>query len=248
MRLNQVIALVKGRKARALKVLTEAHRGWNANQLNGMTKTYKPLDEEGEKLPSEQKVVSLRVSKVMDNVLTHLKSFYDIVLIQESANQAAKSSVMIDGLCLLEDVPVTGLLFLEKQMADFLTFVKEIPVLPIDKEWKWDENRACFATDVEITTRKQKYPEVVEKYPATKEHPAQVELYSVDRVVGNWHTVHLSGAIESTKKEKLIQHIEELQDSIKKAREEANCRVCDESEINRYGSKIFDYIFSGVDS
>ncbi len=46
-KLNQIIALVKGKKARVTKTMTELHHGWKDSKLKGITRTYQPLDDEG---------------------------------------------------------------------------------------------------------------------------------------------------------------------------------------------------------
>ena len=241
MKLNQVIALVQGRKARAAKVITDAYRCWDLSLLSGLTKTYKPLDEEGEKLPSENKVVSIRAWEVINKVIEYQCEYFDAVMTQEDANQIAKANIEVDGEVILKDIPVTSLLFLEKRLVDLLTFAKSLPTLSIDKEWSYDNNRGCFVTKSEETSRSKKLPEKVVKYEATKEHPAQVEMFGVDKVVGNWTTIHMSGALEKERKDNIIRRIEKLQDAVKKAREEANNNPV--TGMKNSGTAFIEYIF-----
>jgi hypothetical protein len=52
MKLNQVIAIEKGTKSRALQELTEAHQTLQKPALlAGISRTYRPKDEEGEQFP-----------------------------------------------------------------------------------------------------------------------------------------------------------------------------------------------------
>lgn len=62
-KLNQIIAIVTGRKTRAQKLLTESHRGWNKDAIAGIEKTYRPLDDNGDQLPAESKKIHLNVSE-----------------------------------------------------------------------------------------------------------------------------------------------------------------------------------------
>ena len=145
MKLHQTIALVAGKKARAQKLLTEAHHGWNTAAISGMTRTYKPKDDDGDKLPSESKLVHLRVTDRVDEVVSKLSEYYDIVVTQETANREARAIVSFgkgDGF----ELPVTAILFLERQLVDLLAFVKQLPTLPADREWHWDDNKNCYAT------------------------------------------------------------------------------------------------------
>jgi len=242
MKLNQVIALVQGRKARATKTLTDAYR-WKDEMLKGISRTYKPNDEDGEKLPSENKVVPLHAETVIKGVTSRLTDLYNTVITQETANQEARADIIIDGGILLAGVPITVLLFFEKQLIDLLTFTKSIPVLPVDKTWKWEQQKGCWVTDPEITTRTTKLPKVIVKYNATKEHPAQTEMYSEDKITGHWSTIHMSGAVPKTKKDDIINRIEKMQDAVKQAREKAN--GLDVPSMSQAGEIFIDHIFNG---
>lgn len=239
MKLNQIIALVSGKKARAMQLLTEAHHKWKDVLLGGIVRNYEPLNEDGERFPSESKEVQLRLHQAIPELKKYLSDYYDCVLTQESGNQSAKANIELADL-VLKDIPVTTLLFLEKQITDLLTFTKNLPVLPTDKVWSFDTNKDCYITEPEKTTKTQKRPEVVVKYQATKEHPAQTEMFAADKTIGHWTTRHLSGAMPQTEKENIIKRLEILQDEIKSARESANNS---EVEFKKMGEDILNYIF-----
>jgi len=241
MKLNQIIALVSGKKARAMNLLTEAHHKWKEVLLSGIIRTYNPLDEDGERFPQEKKEVQLKIHHALPELKKYLADFYDCVLTQESANQKATADIEIDGNILKTDVPVTVILFLEKQVTDLLTFSRNLPTLPTDKVWDFDANKDCYVTEPEKTTKTQKRPEVVVKYEATKEHPAQVDMFAVDKTIGHWTTRHLSGALPLSVKEEIIKRLEKLQDALKSAREAANSQ---ETEFVRMGDDLLHYIFA----
>ncbi len=221
-KLNQIIAVVTGKKSRTQKLLTEIHRGWNQEAISGISKTYTPKDEEGEKYPSEHKRIHVDVPKRIREVATHLEDFYDAVATQESANTEARADVWVDDVAVLRHVPVTVLLFLEKQLVDLYTFVSKLPVLPPDRAWVGDGNRNCYVTDPVESFKTRKVPRAFEKAKATTEHPAQVDTYMEDVVIGTWSTTHMSSALPEQERADAIRRIEQLQDAIKKAREEAN--------------------------
>ena len=53
-RLNQIIAVEKGVKSRSFQELTDAHHALQKPALlSGISRTYRPKDEEGEQLPPE---------------------------------------------------------------------------------------------------------------------------------------------------------------------------------------------------
>ena len=116
-RLNQVIAVCEPAKTRAMNSLELAHRGWQSDQMTGISRTYDPLDDDGEQQPSETKVVQRRTNEVLQKVESDLVALYDIIATQDTGNTRAKADIIVDGETLLKDVPVTILLFLEKQMS-----------------------------------------------------------------------------------------------------------------------------------
>ncbi|MEL6310420.1 MAG: hypothetical protein AAFQ52_19930, partial [Chloroflexota bacterium] len=79
------------------------------------------------------------------------------------------------------------------------------------------------------------------KAEATKEHPAQVEVYYEDIVVGNWQTIKYSGALPASRVAVLKERVRALQEAVKFAREEANSAEVDEQTV---GETIFNYIFA----
>jgi len=241
MKQNQIIAIVSGKKARATKTITEIHHGWKDSELTGIVRTYEPKDEEGERFPSESREVQIRAARIIPKVTEILRDFYDFVLTQEYANQLAKADVKIDDKTLLVGLPVTTILFLEKQVVDLLAFAKNLPALPTDKVWKYDSGKDCFVSDIEETNKTKKVPKVITKCAATKEHPAQTELITIDETIGHWKTIHLSGAVTVEYKEKIIKRLEVLQDVLKMAREEANSQ---EVSMLKMGDSIFSYIFA----
>ena len=91
-------------------------------------------------------------------------------------------------------MPVTYLLFLEKQLADLHTFVKKLPVLDAAESWALDASTDCWATEPVQTLRTKKVPRNHVKAEATEKHPAQVEVYYEDVRIGYWTQTKFSGA------------------------------------------------------
>lgn len=229
-KLNQIIALAAGRKARATKLLTDTHRGWSSDAVSGLAKTYTPKNEDGEGLPPERKMPPVNVGDRLKTLKQTLEKFYRVVGGQERANRQAQADVKMPEFELL-GVPVTLLLFLEKQLTDLRTLVGGLPVLPADREWDFDRNRNCYVTEPVETLRSKKLPKVLVKYEATKEHPAQTELLAEDVTVGTWATVYMSTAIPATEKAATLERLEGLQEAVKSAREAANNCEADDDEM-----------------
>src|SRR5262245_1517286 len=126
-KLNQIIAVTAGKKAQAHKAITDAYQTLQKGALlEGISRTYKPKDDEGEQLPPEKKLVQLRVKEAIRGVTAALTDLFDVVATQVHANTQAKANVAVDGVVLLKGVPVTTLLFLEKQLTDLHTFVEKL--------------------------------------------------------------------------------------------------------------------------
>lgn len=242
-KLNQIIAVVQGKKTRAQKLLTESHRGWNADAISGIAKTYRPLADDGDKLPSESKQIFVNVPEKTQETMDQVASFFDVVMTQEFGNTKAMGTIEIDGKSFLADMPVTTLLFLEKQLVDLYTFASSLPVLPMDREWKRDDNRNCYVTSPIDSIKTGKRSKVIIKYAATKEHPAQTELFSEDVSIGTWTTTYMSSAIPSRQRSDMLRRIEEFQDAVKRAREQANSLEVDQM---KFGRKILNHIFGDL--
>jgi hypothetical protein len=241
-RLNQIIAVEKGVKSRSFQELTEAHHVLQKpNLLAGISRTYRPKDEEGEQLPPESTRVQVRVAEVMAEVRQALTRLFDVILTKDVANGAAKADIVVDGTTIATEVPVTYLLFLEKQLTDLLTFVTKIPVLDAAESWSYDEATDAYATAPTQTTRSKKVPRNHVKAEATEKHPAQVEMYFEDVLVGYWTTVKYSGALPQARINELKARVVRLAEAVKVAREKANSTEVTDQKI---GERVFDYLFA----
>jgi hypothetical protein len=240
-RLNQIIAVEKGVKSRSFQELTEAlHALQKASLLSGISRTYRPKDEEGEQLPPEATKVQVKAEGVIRQTVSIMTRLFDVTATKDWANCEAKADVVVDGETLLKDAPVAYLLFLEKQLVDLHTFVRKLPVLDAAESWSYDESSDCYATDPVQTVRTKKVPRNHVKAEATEKHPAQVEVYYEDVTVGHWKTVKFSGALPAKRINELIERVEKLQRAVKFAREEANgLEVTD----RQTGEKVFRYLF-----
>lgn len=240
-RLNQVLAILAGKKSEVEKAITSLYQAiQKANLFEGLQKTYETIDAEGEELPSEQKVLQLKVSDVVQNFRQWLTPVLDVTLVQDAANQLAVADVEVDGQTVLAGVPVTYLLFLEKKLKDLETFVSKLPTLAPDQQWTYSRDSDCYVTPMSWKYHTKKLPRVLEKAPATDKHPAQVEVVHEDRNVGKWKTVNQSGAIPARDQHDMLLRVRKLAEGVKKAREAANMI---EVQDLKAGGQIFDYVF-----
>lgn len=241
MKLNQVIAIEKGIKSRSLQDLTEAHHNLQKPALlAGISRTYRPKDEEGEQFPPESTRVQIKAEDVIHKTSEVLTKLFDVVATKDWANCNAKADVIVDGNVLLSQVPATYLLFLEKQLVDLHTFIKKLPTLDASESWTFDSSADYWATEPMQTIKTKKIPRNHVKAEATEKHPAQVEVYYEDVVVGSWRTIKFSGALPASRVNELLNRVEKLQEAVKFAREEANNIEVTEQKM---GAKVFHYLF-----
>jgi hypothetical protein len=241
-KLNQIIAIQAGKKSRAKDSLTEAyHLLQKPDLLSGIARSYKPRDEGGEPQPPENKLVQVKVVELISRVSNDLAEMFDAVATQDWANCEARADVNVDGRPLLKGVPVTHLLFLEKQLTDLHTFIEKLPVLDPAERWAYSTGQDCYASEPFQTNRTKKVPKTHVKYEATKEHPAQVEMYMEDVTVGTWTTLKYSGAVPAAEKNAMLERVRKLQDAAKEAREEANSKDVARQKV---GQTILTFIFA----
>jgi hypothetical protein len=241
-KLNQIIAIEKGVKTGAFQTLTDAHQQVQKTALlSGISRTYRPRDEEGEQLPPESTRVQVRAEDIIRTITTAMVELFDTTATKDWANTYAKADIVVDGRTILSAVPATYLLFLEKQLVDLHTFVAKLPVLDPSEEWQFDASADTYATPPVQTVRTKKIPRNHVKAEATKEHPAQVDVFYEDVAQGTWATIKFSGALPAQRVNELLSRVEKLQQAVKFAREEANSV---EVEQQKVGERVFGYLFA----
>lgn len=242
-KLNQINAIVTSRKGEAEKTVTEMYKLIQKEQLfAGRERTYRPLDEiNGQKLPPESQKVQQRTDELIKQAVAKWTELWNLVLTQDTGNQHAKADIIVDGKAIMSNVPVTTLLFLDKQVNDLETFVNKLPTPDPAEEWSHDPNSGLLRSKATESIRTSKEPTVVVKYAATKEHPAQTELIYKDVAVGTWTQILYSGSIQADKKNAVLARIKKLQDAIKIAREQANLHEVDRQKA---GEPLMAYVFN----
>lgn len=242
MKLHQLIALIEPLKARVKQTKTEIYKRIQKDQtFNGFQKTYRPDDDEGFVYPSESQRVENYANKEVTNFLTASSELFDTLATQDATNQKAVANVVVDNTVVLQNVPVTTLLMLEKQLQDFITFFRSLPVLESSEEWSFDSQLDMFKSAVRGTVKKKKVTKPVVFYEATKEHPAQVREVTEDVPEGIWENIKYSGALPQARVNTLVNAAEKLLAAVRVAREEANSIEVEKIYI---GKKIAEYFLT----
>ena len=242
-RLNQIIAIEKGVKNDSKVQIDKVyHQLQKAPLLSGISRVYRPKDEEGDQLPPESTKLQVNAEEALKFAVDAFASLFKVTLEKDGTNLQALADVVVDGETLLTKAPVPYLLFLEKQLVDIHTLITKLPTLDPSESWTFDENAGAWASSPTATTRTKKVPRNHVKAEATDRHPAQVETYFEDVIVGYWTTIKFSGAVPAKRVAELLERLNKVRVAVKFAREQA-------SHLGRHTNgaasrKILDYIFS----
>jgi hypothetical protein len=240
-KLHQIIALASGRKSRSQSELTTLYRKVQASNLfQGLDRKYRPKDDDGDQLPPESTRVQFTVLDAIRELRQIVTPAWDCVAAQDNANCYARADVVVDGQVIATGVPVTTLLYLEKQLTDLRTFVSNLPTLDPAEDWFDADAPGWSKTKPVETTRTKKVPKNHVLSEATKEHPAQVQVFTEDVIVGYWQTVKLSGAILESERAAMVGRLNSLLEAIKAARETANDTEVEDVTV---ASGILEYLF-----
>ncbi len=239
--LSQVIAVEKDVKDKAAQELAKA-QGLLSNKglLTGIARAYTPLEDKGLVLPPESTRVQVKATHVLRGVQAQLTNLFDVIATKDWTNCLAKADLVVDEKVLVEKVPATHLLFLEKQCVELLAFVKKIPILDAAEEWSHDTAQGCWATPPVETIRSKKDKKSKAAFEGNQHHPPQFIVWDEDVPEGRWKTIHYSGAMPADDVNALIERIEKLQRAVKFAREEANRH---EAMQQQTGDPVLHYIF-----
>lgn len=241
-RLNQIIAVEKGVRDQVDHSFRAAGAAvTSGGPLTGLTRTYRPRDENGERLPSQSTRVQITVDHVNLRLAQDLGRLWDVTATKDWANTQASASVVVDGETLIEDAPGTFLIWFEKQLAQLRSYLAALPVLDPAEEWHYDPTSNVYRAEPEVNVRSHKVPRANVLYPATPEHPAQVQAYTVDEPAGEWTVTKFSGAIPEARRVELLDRVDALARAVKHAREEANQQTVEDISI---ADPVFAYLFA----
>lgn len=247
-RISQIIAVVGGVKNDVTMQLAQIERdAMQPELLHGISKSYRPRDDNGVQRPAQ----STRVQVTVDDVLAKTEQLYgrlfDVTRTLDEANAGAAADVIVDGRVILPQVTTGHLLFLERELANLHSLILRLPTLDQAETWtdEGTEPGQHKTLPVETTSNdKHFYNHTRVKAEVIDGHVIQpvVDVMSRDEVVGYWTTVKFSGAMDPRRKREILDRLIRLRDAVKFAREEANAgEAADVKESKR----IFDFVVRG---
>jgi hypothetical protein len=245
--LHEVLAVEQDLKNAAKKVIEEGRKSFKEKpHLFTAGQRKLSMFDEDRKNEEEAAFQYSELTSTVNQKIDYIKDFVvkalDATMQKEVTNQNARADIEIDGDSLVNNVPATMLLTLEKEMIQIRNLYEAIPTLQNGMKWVKDESAGKDIWKMgipEITNKTEKKLKYQILVPATKEHPAQVEKWNVDEVVGRYEKTLASGMITSARKAVLLGRIDGLIRAIKKARTRANKEEVKKVSV---GKVLFDYI------
>lgn len=210
---------------------TENKFGKGDNFFTGFTKTLKlhsdePNNDKLEAAARQDKALPTTVVATLDYLLKFWASAEDLLFQKNLTNTKAIATLEFRGVPIKEGVPVDELMGLESRLGDLRALFTQIPTLDASREWEVDTQAAQSGTWRAIhpitTAKTEKTLKAFELAPATKEHKAQVEKLSEDKVIGTFTQDSRSGATTAIQKANVLAVLDELIIEVKKARTRAN--------------------------
>jgi hypothetical protein len=240
-KLCEIIAVAGGKKGETEKALGDSyHKLQKAELFDGMKRTYRPREENGETLPEEQKHPQMRLGEVIADNLARLRELFDLTLTLDAGNCVAKADVVIDDKPLLTGLPVPTTLFLEKQLQNVIDFVSKIPTPDPAEQWRYDGDQDMLTAGPRYTVRTKKIQKPIVLFPATPEHPAQTQLVTEDVAAGDWSQVLFTTRMPAAERNAILERAKRLKDAVEAARSRANVQEVDKKEM---GETVLNYIF-----
>lgn len=242
LRLHQVLAMRTTVQPTAYARLTQLHQDMKkADLFNGFQKTFQKNDENDIDRAPQHKPILLKADDILEEWQQVATRWFDLAATHEYANCNAKADVIVDGNVILEQVPVTYLLFLDKQLVDLESTLEKAVGQEPGVEWVKDDNANLYRAPKVETVATKKTPRAHVLYEATKEHPAQVKEWQEDVKAGVWTQVDFTSALPGKRKRELLARVRELILAVRAAREEANGI---EAPDIKAANKIFGYVFA----
>ncbi|CAB4131435.1 hypothetical protein UFOVP276_197 [uncultured Caudovirales phage] len=241
MKLNQLVAIERPTKQRVERTISDIYKVLQKPDLfEGHNKKYIPLEAGKETFPPDDKHVQQIATDSLKEAQVLLTELFDLSLQRDAANCEAKADIYVDCILMAAKVPITFLMFLEKQLNDIKSMITALPTLDPAESWKFDEGSRLHKTEPRVTNKTAKVQEPIVLYPHSDKHPAQTQLVTTDKTIGNWEAIRLSGATSSKVKKTLLERVEKLIKATKFAREEANMTLVNNDRI---GDKIFSWLY-----
>lgn len=246
--LHELLAVEQGRAETSNRLVKEATKtlGTKRSIFEGLQKAHEVFDEDKQNLKqaTEHKEVESTVDEQLDFVCKEVAAYWDVILQKDEANQRAKADIIVNGQVIVQNVPSTTLLGMEKKLTSLLAMYNAIPTTDSAVAWEKDENYAKAGVWRTKYPIERQHKVVVRDWqivaPATDRHPAQVQEISKEEILGKYVITGFSGAVSPLDKAEKLERLTALIRAVREARQRANS-----TEVNNdlvFGEALVDFI------
>lgn len=248
--LGQIVGIHKGTKEEAQRRWDTIYHTLQKNDLfTGLHKTFEAFEGTLPQ-PPQDKRLQANATDLLREMQPLLTRLFDLEYTKDVADTQATANVYLPGISrpLLENVPISHLLWLEKQFIKLVTVFKALPVMSAAEDWTGDATSlptGVRRTPVEETpaTKKEKQWQVVVAADANGGHPADVREVTSDVHSGNWRTIKYTSAVPVAVRDELVKRATAMLNAVRQAAVAANHLVVqDQSE----GEIIFGFLYGDL--
>lgn len=246
-KLHELLAVSTNLETQAAKVRADLSNTFEKKRhlFEEKRTTFTPLEEGKPAVIESQSSIQSTVFRELNWIAGHLVKSIDADYQVAEANTVARADVVLDddkGTILLKGVPATALLELEKRLAEVRELISGAPTLDPAKGFDLDTQKGegIYKAREVTKNRTKKEPKVIVKYEATKEHPAQTEMFVVDVPSGTISEQEWSGMITPSTKADMLDRAEQLIRAVRRARSRANDAEVDQTK--KIGSTLFKFL------
>ena len=249
-KLHELLATSSSTDTQAAKVIADLTNTFQkkSHLFGEKIVTTTPIDAENGAVQTEiQSTAQTTVSGELKWVSDIIAKAMDVDFQIDMANTQAQADIVLEnGTIIASGVPATALLQLEKSLKKVQDLATAIPTLDPAKGFTPDTQKGSgyfIARAVrKVKTKKVNTPIVL--YPATPEHPAQVQLASTDIDVANVEENEWSSLLTPAQKAEIIDRTDQIIRAVKRSRARANQQDID-TTVNKIGAKLLSFVFEG---
>jgi hypothetical protein len=240
-KLHELIAVEPDLKSEATRVLGEVQNLFanGAGRLVSQLRRYRPLEDEGEKLPDESTELATTVNDEIKVMRSAFSRWLDVSIQKELSNSKTKADVVIDGVTILAGMSAPALLNLESKLSALRSVYAAIPTNDPSEKWEFESQQGVYVSSPKESYRTKKVMKSIVGAAATENHPANVQYYQEDIREGVWTTTKRSGMLSPTEKRNLLERVDAMLRAVKSARQRANDT---DAETVKVSDKVFDFI------
>lgn len=205
--------------------------------------TFKPVADGAQAQTEAQSDIQTTLKKEIEWVNNFVTKAIDVGFQIDLGNTQAKADLPF-GVGIIKDVPATFLLQLEKHLTQVRELVLAMPTLDPAKGFTPDKDAGSGVYKAREVNkeRTKKEKKVLTLVAPTDKHPGQAQVYDADVKTGDIQEQEWSALTTPAKKSEVLARVDELIQSVKKARSRANAHEVDVATAH-VGKQLLDYVF-----